>query len=176
MSEIDRRHVVGALLTGGAVIGAAVVAQGTAQAAPVELAMKDLKKEGDAACVYHCDFGDSARFSQQLRNISNHMAIYNLDPQAMKIVIVAHAAGIKFFLADLAGTPWEEEQIDPELEKRMKALAQYGVEVYLCRVTFANLKIDPAKARSDSYIKFVPSGIATAAALQGKGFAYLKVG
>jgi uncharacterized protein len=176
MSEIDRRHLMGALVAGGAAVGAAVVAQGTAHAAPVDLAMKDLKKETDAACVYHCDFGDSGRFSQQLRNIGNHLAVYNYDPFAMKIVIVAHAAGIKFFLADLAGTPWAEEQIDPELDKRMKALAQNGVEVYLCRVTFATLKIDPAKARSDRYIKFVPSGIATAAALQGKGFAYLKVG
>jgi intracellular sulfur oxidation DsrE/DsrF family protein len=172
MSEIDRRHLVGALVAGGA----AVVASGTAHAAPVDLAMQDLKKEADAACLYHCDFGDSARFSQQLRNIGNHLAIYNFDPFALKIVIVAHAAGIKFFLADLAGTPWAEDQIDPDLDKRMKALAQHGVEVYLCRVTFANLKIDPAKARSDRYIKFVPSGIATAAALQGKGFAYLKVG
>ena len=176
MSEIDRRHVMGALLAGGATIGATIVAQGNAQAAPIELAMKDLKKESDAACLYHCDFGDPVRFSQQLRNSSNHIAIYNLDPQALKIVIVAHAAGIKFFLADLAGTPWEEEQIDPDFERRMKVLAKYGVEVYLCRVTFANLKIDPDKARSDSYIKFVPSGIAVAAALQGKGFAYLKVG
>ena len=176
MSEIDRRHVVGALLAGGAAVGAAVVAQETARAAPVELAMKDLKKDADTACVYHCDFGDPGRFAQQLRNISNHLAVYNLDPRALKIVIVAHAAGIKFFLTDLAATPWEEEQIDPELEKRMKTLAKYGVEVYLCRVTFANLNIDTARARSDSYIKFVPSGIATAAALQGKGFAYLKVG
>ena len=176
MSEIDRRYIVGALLTGSAAVGAAVVAERTAQAEPVGLAMKDLKKGAEAACVYHCDFGDPGRFSQQLRNISNHLAVYNLDPQALKIVIVAHAAGIKFFLADLAGTPWEEEQIDPEIEKRMKVLAKYGVEVYLCRMTFANLKIDPAKARSDSYIKFVPSGIAVAAALQGKGFSYLKIG
>jgi intracellular sulfur oxidation DsrE/DsrF family protein len=172
MNEIDRRHVVGALVTGGAVVGAAAAAT----AAPAELGMKDLKKETDAACVYHCDFGDAGRFSQQLRNINNHLAIYHFDPFAMKIVIVAHAAGIKFFLANLADTPWAEEQIDPELNKRMNALSQYGVEVYLCRVTFANLKIDPAKARSDAYIKFVPSGIATAAALQAKGFAYLKVG
>ncbi|MGZ5937523.1 MAG: DsrE family protein [Rhizomicrobium sp.] len=172
MSEIDRRHLVGALAAGGA----AAVALGSAHAAPADLAMQDLKKEADAACLYHCDFGDGARFSQQLRNIGNHLAVYKFDPFALKIVIVAHAAGIKFFLADLAGTPWAEDQIDPDLDKRMKALAQHGVEVYLCRVTFATLKIDPAKARSDRYIKFVPSGIATAAALQGKGFAYLKVG
>jgi|SRR5215475_3564295 len=176
MNEIDRRHVVRALVTGGAAIGAAITAQETAGAAPAALAMKDLKKETEAACVYHCDFGDTMRFSQLLRNIGNHLAVYNNDPNVLKIVIVAHSAGIKFFLADLVGTPWAEDQIDPELNKRMNALSQLGVEVYLCRVTFASLKIDPAKARSDSYIKFVPSGIATAAALQGKGFAYLKVG
>ena len=176
MTEIDRRHMVGALVAGSAAISAGVMPPVTAQAAPVALAMTDLKKDTDAACVYHCDFGDPARFSQQLRNIGNHLAVYNSDPLALKIVIVAHSAGIKFFLSDLNGTPWAEDQIDPDINKRMKALALLGVEVYLCRVTFTTLKIDPAKARSDSYIKFVPSGIATAAALQGKGFAYLKVG
>jgi uncharacterized protein len=176
MNELDRRHMVTALVAGGAAIGAAVMTPTTAEAAPVDLAMNDLKKETEAACVYHCDFGDPARFSQQLRNISNHLAVYNSDPFALKIVIVAHSAGIKFFLSDLNGTPWAEDQIDPEINKRMKALALLGVEVYLCRVTCSTLKIDPAKARSESYIKFVPSGIATAAALQGKGFAYLKVG
>jgi intracellular sulfur oxidation DsrE/DsrF family protein len=31
-------------------------------------------------------------------------------------------------------------------------------------------------AKPAPYIRMVPSGVATAAALQGKGFAYLKVG
>ena len=30
--------------------------------------------------------------------------------------------------------------------------------------------------RGDVFLKFVPSGVATVAELQGKGFAYLKVG
>ena len=33
-----------------------------------------------------------------------------------------------------------------------------------------------AKTRKDAFLKFVPSGVATVAELQGKGFAYLKVG
>ena len=32
------------------------------------------------------------------------------------------------------------------------------------------------EAKSDPFIKLVPSGVATVAELQGKGFAYLKVG
>jgi intracellular sulfur oxidation DsrE/DsrF family protein len=170
MTGIDRRHVLGGLVTGGAAISAA------AAAAPVELAIKDFKKEAELACIYHCDFGDAARFSQQLRNINNHLAQYNFDRAKLKIVIVTHAAGIKYFLADLAGTPWSEEQLDPELDKRMKALGEHGVEVFLCKFTFASLKIDRAKARPDPYIRFVPSGIAAAAGLQAKGFAYIKVG
>ena len=36
--------------------------------------------------------------------------------------------------------------------------------------------IDPAKTKKDAFLKFVPSGVATAAELQSKGFAYIKVG
>jgi intracellular sulfur oxidation DsrE/DsrF family protein len=172
MTGIDRRHVLGGLVTGGVALNAAAAAA----AAPAELAIKDFKKATGTACVYHCDFGDAARFSQQLRNIGNHLTAYKSDRSELKIVIVAHAAGIKFFLSDLAETPWSQEKLDPELENRMKALAQQGVEVFLCKVTFATLKIDPAQARSDPYIKFVTSGIAAAAALQAKGYAYVKVG
>ena len=63
-----------------------------------------------------------------------------------------------------------------ELLARTTSLTQHGLEVYLCKVTFATLKIDLAKARTDSYIRLVPSGIATASALQSKGYSYLKVG
>ena len=33
-----------------------------------------------------------------------------------------------------------------------------------------------AKTKTDTFSKFVPSGVATVAELQAKGFAYLKVG
>lgn len=172
MSRISRRDMLGAAVTTGAALGAAAVAQ----AEPTELPIQSLKKTAKDATVYHCDFGDPARFSQQLRNIGNHLAVYNNDPRALKVVIVAHSAGIKFFLKDLADTPWSMDNIDPQLIERVQALASFGVEVYLCKVTFSTLKVDTTKARTDDYIKFVPSGIATAAALQAKGFSYLKVG
>jgi intracellular sulfur oxidation DsrE/DsrF family protein len=91
-------------------------------------------------------------------------------------VVVAHAAGIKFFLEDLSGTPWEKDKIDPEIYQRFVGLTKYGVEAYLCQITYQRLNIDPAKTRKDTFLKFVPSGVATVAELQGKGFAYLKIG
>lgn len=173
MADTDRRHILAALAAGGASFAAAT----SARATPSELKLADVTKETDIACLYHCDFGDDHRYDAMLRNINNHLSVYNFDPFTAKIVIVAHAAGIKYHLKTLAGTPWEKyAPIDPELDKRMKALAQYGVEVLLCKITFERSKLDLALAKDEPYIKFVPSGVATVAALQGKGFAYLKVG
>ena len=173
MTEIDRRHVLTALAAGG------VVAAGTVstQAMPPVLGFADLKKDTDVACLYHCDFGDDNRYSALLRNINNHLSVYNFDPLKVKIVIVAHSAGIKYHLKSLEGTPWAKQPpINPELAQRTDGLGKYGVEVYLCQITFKSLKIDPALAKDAPYIKLVPSGVATVAALQSKGFAYLKVG
>jgi intracellular sulfur oxidation DsrE/DsrF family protein len=154
----------------------ATLAAARLDAAPQALDMAALKKDTDVACLYHCDFGDPRRFGQMLTNINNHLSVYEFDTFKVKLVVVAHGAGIKFFLQDLAGTPWEKETIEPEIYKRVAGLAKFGVEFYLCQITFKRQKIDPAKAKSDSFIKLVPSGVATVAELQSKGFAYLKVG
>jgi intracellular sulfur oxidation DsrE/DsrF family protein len=173
MSDIDRRHLLTAIAASGVVAAGSV----PAQALPKELTFADMKKETDVACLYHCDFGDDKRYSAMLRNINNHLSVYDFDPLNTKIVIVAHSAGIKYHLKNLAGTPWEKQPpIDPALEKRMDALAKYGVEVYLCKITFKSQKIDFALAKDVPYVKLVPSGVATVATLQSKGFAYLKVG
>ncbi len=171
MTEVDRRAMLGIVALGGA-----SVAAGAAVAAPKELSFADLKKEAEMACLYHCDFADAKRFDAMLRNINNHLSVYKFDPFAMKIVMVMHGPGVKFFLKDLSGTPWANDPVDPELQSRAKGLAQYGVDAYLCKITFERLKIDPAKALDEAYIKFVPSGVATVAALQGKGFSYIKCG
>ena len=73
-----------------------------------------MKKDTDFACIYHCDFGNPDRFGQMLTNINNHLSVYEFDPMRIKIVIVAHGAGLKFFLEDLTGTAWEKDKIDEE--------------------------------------------------------------
>ena len=173
MTEIDRRHLLTALAAGGVVAAGAV----SAEEAPKVLAFADMKKDTDLACLYHCDFGDDKRYSAMLRNINNHLSVYNFDPLKTKIIIVAHSAGIKYHLKSLEGTPWAKQPpIDPELAKRMDGLGKYGVEVYLCQITFKSLKIDTALAKDVPYVKLVPSHVATVGLLQSKGFAYLKVG
>jgi intracellular sulfur oxidation DsrE/DsrF family protein len=168
----NRRQVIGAL----AASGAALAASDSARGDPAALDLDKLKKETDIACLYHCDFGDPQRFSQMLQNMLNHYSAYEFDPFKLKLVVVAHGAGLKFFLDDLSGTPWEKETIHPDIYKRFVGLTKYGVEGYLCRITYKRLNIDPGKTKKDAFLKFVTSGVATVAELQAKGFGYLKVG
>lgn len=165
-----RRGMIGALVASGATLAT------TALAAPAALDVAAIKKDTDIACLYHCDFGDPRRFSQMLQNMLNHYSAYEFDSFKLKLVVVAHAAGIKFFLDDLSGTPWENDKIDPEIYQRFVGLTKYGVEAYLCQITYKRLNLDFAKTRKDAFLKFVPSGVATVAELQGKGFAYVKIG
>ena len=168
----SRREIIGAMAASGAVLAST----SAARADPAQLDLASIKKDTDVACVYHCDFGDPQRFSQMLQNMLNHYSAYDFDTFKLKLVVVAHAADLKFFLEDRTGTPWEKDNIDPEIYQRFVGLTKYGVEGYLCQITYKRLKIDPAKTRKDTFLKFVPSGVATVAELQSKGFAYLKVG
>jgi intracellular sulfur oxidation DsrE/DsrF family protein len=171
MVMTTRRGVIGALAASGATLAATRL-----EAAPPLLDVAAVKKDTDLACAYHCDFGDPNRFGQLLTNMNNHLSVYEFDTFKVKLVLVAHGAGIKFFLRDLDSTPWSNDKLDPDLFKRAAGLSKFGVEVYLCQITFKRNNIDFAKARDDAFIKFVPSGVATVAALQGKGYAYVKVG
>lgn len=171
MTDINRRIALGALAAGGA-----LAATSSARAATTELALKDIKKEAPISCLYHCDFGDPKRFDAMLRNMNNHLEIYGFDPFQIKLVTVCHGPGVQYYLKDLAGTPWAEAKLDPEFPDRIAGLAKYGVEHYLCSITFKRLKIPHDKIREAPHVKLVPSGVATVGDLQSKGFAYLKSG
>jgi intracellular sulfur oxidation DsrE/DsrF family protein len=171
MSITSRRGFLGAVAASGATLTATQLA-----AAPTKLDLASLKKDTDIACLYHCDFGDPKRFGQLLTNMNNHLSVYEFDTMRVKLVLVTHGAGVKFFLDDLSGPPWANDTVDPDLYKRFAGLAKFGIEAYLCEITFKRNKIDLAKAKKDSFLKFVPSGVATVAELQAKGYGYIKVG
>jgi intracellular sulfur oxidation DsrE/DsrF family protein len=161
----------------GIIVGAAGgLVAASAQAAPQALAMNDLKKEADVACLYHCDYGEPARFAQTLNNISNHYSAYGADPFGLLLVIIAHSVAVKFFLTTLEGTPWKDDVIPPKTFERVADLAKNGLKVHLCEITFQRLSLDKGKVHDAPFISFVPSGVATVAALQAKGFAYMKIG
>jgi len=124
--------------------------------------------------LYHADFGEEKRFKTMLRNIRNHLSVYDNDPTKVKIVIVAHGAGVKFFMKDLTGSPWEKENIDTKaIEQELRDLNIYGVEPLICEITIKRLKLDAEKLYD--FCKIVPSGVGAIGELQAKGYAYIKV-
>ncbi|MFN3870821.1 MAG: hypothetical protein ACK4MW_04980, partial [Aquificaceae bacterium] len=82
-----------------------------AEASLQKLKLEDIKKEAQIGVVYHCDLPQEQRFRTMLRNIRNHLSVYDNDPFKIKIVVVAHGPGVQFFMKDLSGTPWEKEPI-----------------------------------------------------------------
>jgi intracellular sulfur oxidation DsrE/DsrF family protein len=144
-----------------------------AHSAPPKLGFKDLKKESQINVVYHADFGDPQRFTTMLRNIRNHLSVYDNDPTKIKIVIVAHGQGVKFFMKDLTGSPWEKENFDPKIGEEVRDLNAYGVDPLICEITLTRLKLDPNKLYD--FCKIVPSGVGAIGELQTKGYAYIKV-
>jgi intracellular sulfur oxidation DsrE/DsrF family protein len=171
MTGITRRAVIGSVVLAGAAASA-----GSVQAGPKAVEPSDIKKEADTACIYHADFGDPARFNLMLSNISNHYSAVGANPLDLQLLIVAVADGVKFFLADLKETPWEKESPYDAVFERVKSFAANGLIVYLCATTLRLLKIPYSKVRDANFLLLVPSGVATIAALQGKGFGYIKVG
>lgn len=174
MTEETQRASRRALMLAAA--SGVVAATAPALAAPRQTALAELRKEADIACLYHCDFGDPPRFVQMLQNISNHYSAYGADPFALQLAIVAHGPGVKFFLESLEDTSWRDEVMVPKIFERVEDVARNGLKVHLCEITFARLKIDKGKARKAEFVSFVPSGVAAVAAMQARGFAYLKVG
>ena len=172
MSQMNRRALIGTI----AAAGAGAAASGAFAQAPAILKSGDIKKEADAACLSHCDFGDAPRFVQMMTNISNHYSAVGADPFALQLAIVAHGAGVKFFFENLEDTNWRDEIMVPKIFPTIDAQARNGLRVYLCNITFERQKLDRTKVRKADWIQFVPSGVATVADLQSKGFAYLKVG
>ncbi|MBX9758521.1 MAG: DsrE family protein [Beijerinckiaceae bacterium] len=169
MNTPHRRSFIVALVASAS--SGAALAQSGLDATP----LSKLKRNARTACLYHCDFGDRARFVQLCTNLGNHFDVYS-NPKDIELVVVVHSQGVKYFVENKAGTPWENE---PELDATfalLEPLAARGLKVYLCEITFKRLKLDKANARRRPWIIFVPSGVATVADLQTKGFAYLKVG
>lgn len=170
-SGASRRGVIAAAAS-GLLVGAGT----SVRAASAQTALSELKKEADIACVYHCDFGDPPRFVQMLTNIANHYSAYGADPFALQLAIVAHGAGVKFFLDNLEETSWRDEIMVPKIFEQVSSVAKNGLRVHLCEITFARLKLAKERARKADFIGFVPSGVAAVAALQAKGFGYMKIG
>jgi hypothetical protein len=148
-----------ALLRVAAIGAAAAIATGCA------VSVNNARSANAAApvkAVYHVNEGN-AQALNALRNIRNHLTA---DPTA-KIVLVAHAGGIKFLLDG------EKDSNGAPFDATVQELKAKGVDFRVCRFTLERLKIDAKKVIPEASL--VPSGVAELARLQAReAYVYIR--
>ena len=122
---------------------------------------------GPQKVVYHITDGDglfnhhSARVLQSVRNHINAVAKGNLE-----IRIVLQGEGLDVLL---------NASHDKALAAAVDTLKADGVHFSICRNTMVGRHVELSDLHGASIEDIVPAGVAEAAMLQGKGYAYLKL-
>jgi intracellular sulfur oxidation DsrE/DsrF family protein len=112
--------------------------------------------------VYHLVEG-IPQASRAIGNIRNHLAA---DPN-VKIVVVAHGAGIDFLLDGATNATGQS------FAGSVSDLVAKGVDFRVCNNTLTVRKLSPDKVLMEA--KIVPAGVAEVARLQAQeGFVYLR--
>ena len=112
--------------------------------------------------VYHLVEG-IPQASRAIGNIRNHLAA---DPN-VKIVVVAHGAGIDFLLDGATNATGQS------FAGSVSDLVAKGVDFRVCNNTLTVRKLSPDKVLMEA--KIVPAGVAEVASLQAQeGFVYLR--
>jgi intracellular sulfur oxidation DsrE/DsrF family protein len=114
--------------------------------------------------VYHINYDDEKQLSAALRNVNNHIKAVGADKLDIKVVM--HGKGVT--LLKIANT-------DLDMQQKVIGLKKNGVQFEVCNNTLVGKKIDYKNDLFDvSKTDIVPSGVAEVAALQKKGYAYIK--
>jgi len=119
---------------------------------------------GKQKVVYHLNYDNGKRQKGMLRNIGNH--IKAVGAKKLDLRVVMHGKGY---------TMLQAANNDLQLQNTIIKLKDKGVKFQLCANTIRGKKLDENKLFGfDPENDKVPSGVAEIAALQKKGFAYIR--
>ncbi len=114
--------------------------------------------------VYHLNYDNAKREKGMLRNIKNHVKA--VGAKNLDLRVVMHGKGY---------TMLHRANNDLELQNTIVSLKDKGIKFQLCANTIRGKKLDEKKLFGfDPAKDKVPSGVAEIAALQAKGFAYIR--
>lgn len=114
--------------------------------------------------VYHVNGGDAKEQKATLRNIQNHINAVGKDKLDLRVVM--HGDGLS-----LLSNATKDEDMKGAVDK----LKLQGIGFNVCANTLQGKKINYKTDLHDVSEKdIVPSGVAEIAALQSKGYAYVK--
>ncbi|MGA9033723.1 MAG: DsrE family protein [Sulfuricaulis sp.] len=119
---------------------------------------------GKQKVVYHVNVDDEKQLKATLGNIQNH--INAVGKENIDLRVVMHGPGVQ--LLQIANK-------NPDFQDKISNLKRQGVHFNVCNNTLVGKKIDYKTDLYDvSKEDIVPSGVAELAALQSKGFSYVK--
>lgn len=141
----------------------------TAYAADKHIDIKKAAKNGyhQIHVVYHIN--DVKEATGALRNAKNHLDA--VGDENIDMIVVTHSSGA-YLLVDGAMGEKDKEGKPYDFRDAVASLANRGVKFQICANTIKGKKIP--KDKISEYAEIVPSGVATVAELQNKGYAYVK--
>lgn len=119
---------------------------------------------GKQKVVYHVNSDDEKQLKATLGNIQNH--INAVGKENLDLRVVMHGNGLALL---------QKANSDPDMQSKVINLKKQGIHFNVCANTLKGKKINYKNDLYDvSEQDIVPSGVAEIAALQQKGYTYVK--
>lgn len=119
---------------------------------------------GKQKVVYHVNSDDEKQLKATLGNIQNH--INAVGKENLDLRVVMHGNGLALL---------QKANTDPDMQSKVLNLKKQGIHFNVCANTLKGKKINYKNDLYDvSEQDIVPSGVAEIAALQQKGYTYVK--
>ncbi len=124
--------------------------------------------------VYHINGGDAAQQAAALGNIRNHLTAIGTDKVDVKVVM--HGDGLSLLLPpeNLSQTKMKMANANPQMQARIDALKNDGVQFQICANTLQGRSIPTSALYGFQESDIVPSGVAQLSILQMQGYTYIK--
>ncbi|MEW5746071.1 MAG: DsrE family protein [Nitrospirota bacterium] len=118
---------------------------------------------------------ESESFENKLALIQHAAEVLRKKGITPVFVVALNGPSVKFAAKRLSGTRFEKERIEEreDIQERLKEMHREGMRIITCKIS-----MDQGKISGDNLLPFVAAGenvLATIAALQNKGYAYLPV-
>ncbi len=144
-----------------------------------QLSASDSDEEVVRKAVFDLTTGDMKTFEQRiLSGVARYTAHYQGIMQEFDAVVVIHGDAFKFFVKDLANSPYKGQtelvKVNNDLKKRIAAASDiYEVEFLMCEANM--LKAGLVQEDIYPFVKIVPSSSMGLIEKQNEGYAYIPV-
>ena len=129
--------------------------------------------------VFDLTTSDIKTFEKRLLSAIVHQKThYEGKLEELKVVVVIHGGAYKFFIQDLAASPFKDDKnlvaAHSDLSKRIASMSQnYEVEFLICEIGMRGLKI--AESTLYDFVEVIPSSTIGLIDKQNEGFAYIPI-